>query len=96
MKHEQPHWLDMSFAEKPAVVSRRAHLCGLTTQIVNKVPAWDLVVMRIEGTPADLRRFLQLRFKEPEFVEMHMNAVKTGAAPILGAIKNRALRENRD
>ena len=88
-------WLDLSFKEPASTVTRQAHDLGLSTQIVEKVPLWKLIVMRVGGEAEAIRMFLEGRFHDAKVVEMHMNALKEGDAPLLGKLKDRKLRENR-
>jgi len=88
-------WIDLSFKELPGNVTKRAKPLGLTTQIVMKVPAWNIVVMRISGDAEAIRKFMLSRFDETWIVDMHMKALKDGDAPILDSYKDRQLKENR-
>lgn len=88
-------WIDLSFKEPASTVTRAAHDLGLTTQIVEKVPAWKLIVMRIGGEEEALELFLIGHFEE-RAANMHLKAIRNGDTPILGRLKDRKLRENRN
>lgn len=87
-------WLDISVTEHYPSFAKKLKAAGLRTQIVMKVPACDITVVRIDGDKSAMEHFLHQRFDE-RVAQMHCAAMKEGAACTLDSPKNRALRESR-
>lgn len=96
------HFLDISVKGAIPPLTRRAHGFGVQTQILIKVPKWDLTTVRLTGTNWEITEFLKGEVSRISsdwtmaMVQMHVNAIKLltpdGEAP---SWKNRSLMENR-
>ena len=93
-------YLDLSVRNFTPHFTRRAKEHGLRTQILVKVPAWDLTTVRLIGTNFEITEFLRVLTLAPDStlteraVRMHVQAIKplTEQAPHW---KNRTLTESR-
>jgi hypothetical protein len=96
------HFLDISVKGAIPPFTRRAHEFGVQTQILMKVPKWNLTTVRLIGTNWEITEFLKGECARISSdwtmakVQMHVNAIKLltpdGEAPTW---KNRWLAENR-
>lgn len=96
------HYLDISVKGAIPPFTRRAHEFGVQTQILLKVPTWDLTTVRLIGTNFEITEFLKGEVARVSsnwtmaMVQMHVNAIKV-LTPETEAPrwKDRALMENR-
>ena len=70
-------YIDLTFSDTPATVTKKAHQVNVTTRIILKVPREGLTVMRLTGERAGLESMIDLYFKEPGR-SMHKAAIKDG------------------
>lgn len=68
-------FLDISIAGNVGSFTKTIKPLGLETEILMKVPAWDLTSVRVHGDHQALERFCQERF-EPRIAAMHLPAIK--------------------
>ena len=86
-------WLDVTLKEPTNTSILRAKHLGLDTEIIEKVPAWSLIVYRISGNRSLIELWLDERF-EARAAAMHKPAIRNTETPPKIALKNRKLRGN--
>jgi len=97
-------YLDISVKDFSGRFTQKAKGFGVQVKILQKVPKWDLTVVRLLGTNFQITEFLKamMIISFPhwtwETLAMHANAIKLATPEMENPVawKNRALKENRD
>jgi hypothetical protein len=87
-------YIDISVKGPVGTFTKKVKPLGCTTEILLKVPAWDMNSIRIHGDASAIASALRLHF-EPAIANMHIDRIKAGDVPLVAA-KNRALMEQRN
>ena len=87
-------FLDISIAGNVGSFTRTIKPVGLETEILLKIPKWNLTSIRVHGTRHALEKFCHQHFTF-EIATMHLTAIKDHDVRRM-THKTRALRENRE
>lgn len=94
-------YVDISVKNFSAAFTKKAKPFDVTTQIILKVPAWDLTTVRLTGTLLNLTEFMRSLTLPMDStwteatVRLHVNAAKPVEGPVVHW-KNRQLMEHRN
>jgi hypothetical protein len=87
-------YIDISIKGPVGTFTKHVKPLGVSTEIILKVPAWDITSVRCHGDDAALRTMILDRFDDQRVAEMHLVAIRTGDVARV-ACKNRTLMEQR-